>query len=71
MWATEEYAQVKPVLAMVTLILKATGKYNDGDLTAKSGYLYNSIVYNVSIFLALYCLALFWMCVNEDLTTFR
>lgn len=69
--AISEYAQIKPILAFATLILKATGKYNDGNLKANSGYLYVSIVYNISIFMALYCLAVFWMCVNEDLASFR
>lgn len=63
--------QVKPILAIVTLILKACGKYNEGDLRADSGYLYISIVYNFSICLALYCLAMFWMCVSDDLKPFR
>ncbi|KAI0644011.1 DUF300-domain-containing protein [Trametes meyenii] len=66
-----QYVQVKPILALATVILKAIGKYNEGDLRAGSGYLYVSIVYNVSICLALYCLAIFWMCVSEDLKPFR
>ncbi|PPR00678.1 hypothetical protein CVT24_000966 [Panaeolus cyanescens] len=66
-----QYVQVKPVLAAATLILKATGKYNEGDFTANSGYLYVSIIYNVSICLSLYCLAMFWVCVNDDLKPFR
>jgi hypothetical protein len=63
--------QIKPILAIVTLILKALGKYNEGDLAARSGYLYVSIVYNFSICLSLYCLAMFWMCISEDLKPFR
>lgn len=59
------------MLALITIILKAVGKYNEGDLRANSGYLYVSIVYNVSICMALYCLAIFWMCVNDDLKPFR
>jgi hypothetical protein len=66
-----EYVQVKPVLAAATLILKAVGKYNEGDFRANSGYLYISIVYNISICLSLYCLAMFWICVNDDLKPFR
>ncbi|TDL20506.1 DUF300-domain-containing protein [Rickenella mellea] len=66
-----QYVQVKPVLALATLILKAVGKYNEGTLRATSGYLYVSIVYNISICLSLYCLAMFWLCVNEDLQPFR
>ncbi|KAI0699764.1 organic solute transporter subunit alpha/Transmembrane protein [Cerioporus squamosus] len=66
-----QYVQVKPILALATVVLKAVGKYNEGDLRANSGYLYISIVYNFSICLALYCLAIFWMCVNDDLKPFR
>ncbi|KAG2360757.1 organic solute transporter Ostalpha-domain-containing protein [Suillus spraguei] len=66
-----QYVQVKPVLAIASLIMKATGTYHEGDFRARSGYLYVSIVYNVSICLALYCLAVFWMCVSHDLKPFR
>ncbi|KAG2121955.1 DUF300-domain-containing protein [Suillus clintonianus] len=66
-----QYVQVKPVLAIASLIMKATGTYHEGDFRARSGYLYVSIVYNVSICLALYCLAVFWMCVSDDLKPFR
>ncbi|KAG8795499.1 hypothetical protein FRC16_010054 [Serendipita sp. 398] len=47
-----QYVQIKPVLAVVTLILKATDNYKEGDLRADAGYLYVSIVYNISIFVA-------------------
>jgi hypothetical protein len=36
--------QVKPILAAATIILKALGKFDEGDLKAGSGYLYISIV---------------------------
>ncbi|KAH0828749.1 DUF300 domain-containing protein [Lanmaoa asiatica] len=66
-----QYVQVKPLLALASLIMKATGTYNEGDFRARSGYLYVSIVYNISICLALWCLAVFWMCVHQDLKPFR
>ncbi|KAJ7041605.1 DUF300 domain-containing protein [Mycena alexandri] len=66
-----QYVQVKPVLAVATLVLKAFGKYNEGTLRSDSGYLYISVIYNTSICLSLYCLAVFWMCVNDDLKPFR
>ncbi|KAI6040766.1 DUF300-domain-containing protein [Pisolithus marmoratus] len=66
-----QYVQVKPTLAFASLIMKATGTYNEGDFRARSGYLYVSIIYNTSICLALWCLAVFWMCVNADLKPFR
>ncbi|CAE6465933.1 hypothetical protein ACGC1H_006155 [Rhizoctonia solani] len=66
-----QYVQVKPVLAAVTLILKALGKYREGAFRVDAGYLYVSIVYNASICLSLYCLAMFWVCVSNDLKAFR
>jgi len=66
-----QYVQVKPILAVATIILKAAGMFNEGNLRPNSGYLYVSIVYNFSICMSLYCLAMFWMCVNEDLKPFR
>ncbi|KAG8720238.1 hypothetical protein FRC09_009875 [Ceratobasidium sp. 395] len=66
-----QYVQVKPILAALTLLLKAFGKYREGSFRVDAGYLYVSIVYNTSICLSLYCLAMFWVCVNADLKPFR
>ncbi|KAF8584333.1 DUF300-domain-containing protein [Ramaria rubella] len=66
-----QYVQVKPVLAVATIILKAVGKFDEGDLKAGSGYLYISVIYNISISVALYCLAMFWIVVSADLRPFR
>jgi hypothetical protein len=69
--STLEYVQVKPLLAAATLITKACGKYNEGDFRANSGYLYITVIYNLSITTALYCLAMFWACVSDDLKPYR
>jgi hypothetical protein len=66
-----EYVQLKPLLAIASLALKASGKFNEGEFRIDSGYLYVSIVYNVSICLSLYCLAMFWLSINEDLKPYR
>ncbi|KAH8916603.1 DUF300-domain-containing protein [Atractiella rhizophila] len=66
-----QYVHLKPVLAAVTMILKATGTYQDGNFTANSGYTYVSIVYNFSVCLSLYCLGMFWAATNSDLRPFR
>lgn len=52
-WLTTEYVQVKPLLVLATVILKATGKYREGAFAVDSGYTYISIVYNGSICLSL------------------
>ncbi|KAF8504296.1 organic solute transporter Ostalpha-domain-containing protein [Russula emetica] len=66
-----QYVQVKPVLAIASLALKASGKYNEGEFRSDSGYLYVSILYNASICLSLYCLAMFWLSISGDLKPFR
>lgn len=66
-----QYVQVKPVLALATLILKAAGKYEEGKISASNGYTWVSFTYNVSVFLSLYCLGMFWKCLNDDLKPFR
>ncbi|KAH9991944.1 organic solute transporter Ostalpha-domain-containing protein [Russula compacta] len=66
-----QYVQVKPFLAIASLALKTSGKYNEGEFRVDSGYLYITIIYNASICLSLYCLAMFWLSISEDLKPFR
>ncbi|ADV25362.1 conserved hypothetical protein [Cryptococcus gattii WM276] len=66
-----QYVQVKPLLVLVVIALKATGTYQEGRFATDSGYTYVSIAYNASICLSLYCLAMFWVAVNKDLKPFR
>ncbi|KAG8995291.1 hypothetical protein FRB94_002171 [Tulasnella sp. JGI-2019a] len=66
-----QYVYVKPALAAVTMVLKANNVYKEGNLSPSSGYLWVSIVYNTSICISLYCLAMFWVCINDDVKPFR
>jgi len=66
-----QYAWVKPVLSIATIVMKATGTYKEGYIGVTSGYFWSSIIYNVSITVCLYALAMFWMCMTEDLQPFR
>lgn len=66
-----QYALLKPVLALVSVIMKATGTYKEGYLGLTSGYLWTGIVYNISVTLSLYSLAMFWVCLHDDLAPFR
>jgi hypothetical protein len=63
--------QLKPLLAIITIILKATGKYGEGNIEASKGYTYISVISNFSVTLSLYCLAMFWLCTGQDLKPFR
>ena len=66
-----QYAYIKPILAIGTIVMKLTGTYQEGVLGLTSGYLWAGIIYNISITLSLYALALFWVCMNQDLKPFR
>lgn len=66
-----QYAYLKPILAVATIVMKLTGTYQEGYLGPTSGYLWAGIIYNVSITLSLYALALFWVCMSQDLQPFR
>ncbi|OJJ59055.1 hypothetical protein ASPSYDRAFT_997059 [Aspergillus sydowii CBS 593.65] len=66
-----QYTWLKPVLAIVSIIMKATDTYKEGYLGLSSGYLWTGILYNISVSVSLYSLALFWVCLHHDLTPFR
>ena len=66
-----QYAWLKPILSIATIVMKSTGTYKEGYLGLDSGYLWCGIIYNISITLSLYSLALFWVCMSEDLKPFR
>lgn len=66
-----QYAWLKPVLGIATVIMKSTDIYHEGYLGLSSGYLWSSILYNLSVTISLYSLAMFWVCMSEDLHPFR
>ena len=51
-----QFTLLKPVLAAIKIILVACGVYDDGDFDVTKGYLYVSLIDNVSITVSLYCL---------------
>ncbi|NWV56701.1 T184A protein, partial [Daphoenositta chrysoptera] len=69
--ATLQFCIVKPLMAIVTIILQAFGKYHDGDFNVHSGYLYITIIYNFSVSLALYALFLFYFATMDLLRPFE
>jgi len=66
-----QYAYLKPILSFATIIMKVTGTYQEGYLGLTSGYLWMGIIYNVSVTLSLYSLAMFWVCMSDELKPFR
>ncbi|KAH9516755.1 transmembrane endosomal protein [Dermatophagoides farinae] len=68
--ATLQFCAVKPIMSFAILILQAFGKYHDGDWRADSGYLYITMIYNISVSLALYGLLLFYHATRDLLSPF-
>ena len=66
-----QYAWLKPILAFATIIMKATNTYQEGYIDLHSGYFWSGLIYNVSISVSLYALAMFWVCMSADLQPFR
>ncbi|RDL38860.1 DUF300-domain-containing protein [Venustampulla echinocandica] len=66
-----QYAWLKPILGLATIIMKATDVFQEGNLGLTSGYLWTGIIYNVSVTLSLYSLGMFWACMSKDLQPFR
>ncbi|XP_015674997.1 transmembrane protein 184A [Protobothrops mucrosquamatus] len=69
--ATLQFCIIKPVVAILTIVLQVFGKYHDGDFNIHSGYLYITIIYNFSVSLALYALFLFYFATMELLRPFE
>lgn len=66
-----QFVILKPILMVVTFILYAKGKYQDGDFSANQSYLYITIIYTISYSVALYSLALFYVACRDLLQPFN
>lgn len=44
-----EYIQLKPVLAVATLLLKQLGWYEEGHLSMRNGYTWIALLYSASL----------------------
>ncbi|XP_034175340.2 transmembrane endosomal protein isoform X1 [Osmia lignaria lignaria] len=69
--ATLQFCLVKPVMAFIIIFLQAFGHYRDGDWSLNGGYIYVTIIYNISVSLALYGLFLFYFATRDLLTPFE
>jgi len=58
-------------MAFIIIFLQSFGHYHDGDWSADGGYIYITIIYNISVSLALYGLYLFYFATKDLLTPFE
>lgn len=69
--ATLQFCIIKPLMSVLTLILMATGRYHDGDWSPGSSYFYITMVYNLSVSVALYGLILFYQATKDLLSPYE
>ncbi|ONK57642.1 uncharacterized protein A4U43_C09F2590 [Asparagus officinalis] len=66
-----QFVILKPILVVITFILYAKGKYEDGNFSADEGYLYITIIYTLSYTIALYALFLFYLSCKDLLRPYN
>lgn len=66
-----QYVWLKPILCFGVLFLELLGWYDVNNLGWNSVYLWLTILYNCSVSLSLYCLAIFWKILWTDLKPFN
>lgn len=66
-----QYVWLKPFICLGTILSELIGVYNVNNLSAESIYFWVTILYNISVSLSLYCLAIFWKILWDDLKPFN
>lgn len=62
-----QYVVVKPLLAIITFVTQATGKYNEGSFGPAHAYPYITFFTNISQLWAMYCLGLLYLATAKEL----
>lgn len=66
-----QFVLIKPITSIFSVILFEFGLYKEGDFSPSRGYIYLSIINNISISISLYCLVLFYIAFEKKLEPFR
>lgn len=66
-----QYVWLKPIICISIIVAELVGWYNVNDMSIKSVYLWLTVMYNFSVTLSLYCLAMFWKILFDDLKPFK
>ena len=64
---TLQFCFFKPITTILACIMEVYGLYNEGSFSLKSGYIYISIIMNMSITWAAYVLVLFYLAFKKQL----
>ncbi|KYQ99696.1 transmembrane protein [Tieghemostelium lacteum] len=66
-----QFVFVKPIVSIISLVLETVGKYGEGQFTPTKGYMWLTIVENISVSLSLYFLVLYYQAMKDDLKPFK
>lgn len=66
-----QFVVLKPILAILTIVLYSQGLYDEGEWSLSSAYTYIEIVYNICYALALIGLIHFWVGTQEQLKPYK
>ncbi|KAI9292334.1 DUF300-domain-containing protein [Neoconidiobolus thromboides FSU 785] len=66
-----QYVYIKPMIAIITMVLKYTNNYDENDLSIYSGYFYITFVYNISVCISLYCLVFLFQTIKNDIKEYN
>eukprot|EP00466_Bigelowiella_natans_P015074 jgi/Bigna1/66882/fgenesh1_pg.2_\ len=68
---TIQYVIIRPVLAWICFVLYQNDMYGAGEFRLDRGYLWVTLITNMSQVWAMYCLALFYMALKDELAPLR
>jgi len=66
-----QFVFLKPIIAIISLILETREKYGEGEFRVNTGYMWLTIFENISVGLSLYFLVLYYKAMEGELKPFR
>lgn len=66
-----QYVWMKPLLYLIISLTTLMGVYDINDISVKSIFVWLGILYNLSVTLSLYSLAMFWKCLYAELAVYN
>jgi len=66
-----QFALIKPLDTLVAIVLEVSDGYREGNFDPSFGYLYITIIDNISITISLYFLVLFYLATKEELSNLQ
>ena len=65
------FVLIKPLTAVIALLLEYHSMYHEGDFSITSAYLYIALINNLAVSVSLYCLGLFYLATEDRLRSFE